>query len=762
MNIYQFFNGLRKCRKGKVQIYKVISWLKKCELYFLILVILAFCVGDLYAQHLFSVSYNDLSQENVKQIKAQIASSNASIPSLTKSMKDEYTFSLSSVQNTKIILVNEETGKNVVITPVEVSSVQFRLQLFFIEELRHSALGDADRYLLIETGADLSVRNTASLMIQTEEVFIPRYFYGPKENVKEALPKDRKIIHIFKEKPRLIPVFPDSIENLLHVAQLEEEMSYFVYMYQLPDGTLSIYDEHFILSMEKNGVSSGSSTNLQFNLSGNLDTQQQAATLHATGLWNEHLKGTVPIDLNVTFSNTGAGYLGASYTQPHYWNPATQTWYCSTLGNQLAGYNVTPDMSDIRIEMNSYYNWNYSITNPPSSSQYDWISVILHEITHGLGFYSMIKADGGYNYNIVGWQINANNPSIYDRQLYQGTLGYNLTDLNQSQRASLVVSNNLYAGRPGSNLLVANNNNRVKMYAPTIFFSNSSISHWDVSGTPILMRHSISSGFRHIVIDAREVAIMLDIGWGSTPVILGATGICPESIFSMSNGQSATWSVSSGFIITSNNGYSVTVKGNPINGQSGVLTAKMNGVTYTANIKACTGILGPDCVFACGSPTTFPFPNGDAYSWQVSPTNIFTIVSSSASHVTISTDASNVGEQGVISVTTCSSCPPITKSIYVRACNSPSPNLFYPNPVSNILNIEIDATSGQDLGLRSNDDHVYDIRLYDNQGNLLRQTTTTDGAVQFNVSALPVGIYYLHIYDGVSSTPVMEQIMVEH
>ena len=40
---------------------------------------------------------------------------------------------------------------------------------------------------------------------------------------------------------------------------------------------------------------------------------------------------------------------------------------------------------------------------------------------------------------------------------------------------------------------------------------------------------------------------------------------------------------------------------------------------------------------------------------------------------------------------------------------------------------------------------TYDIRLYDGQGNLLRKTSAEDGMVQFNVSNLPDGNYYLHI-----------------
>jgi hypothetical protein len=57
---------------------------------------------------------------------------------------------------------------------------------------------------------------------------------------------------------------------------------------------------------------------------------------------------------------------------------------------------------------------------------------------------------------------------------------------------------------------------------------------------------------------------------------------------------------------------------------------------------------------------------------------------------------------------------------------------------------------------------TYDVRLYDGQGNLLRNATNKGGTVQFNVSALPDGIYYLHIYDGINSTPEMQQIVVQH
>ena len=88
-----------------------------------------------------------------------------------------------------------------------------------------------------------------------------------------------------------------------------------------------------------------------------------------------------------------------------------------------------------------------------------------------------------------------------------------------------------------------------------------------------------------------------------------------------------------------------------------------------------------------------------------------------------------------------------------------SPSPAFPNPASDVLNIEVGQT---DAAKANGKDYTYDVRLYDEQGNLLRQTTTKSGTVQFNVSNLPVGIYFLHTYDGVNSKPEIQQILVDH
>jgi hypothetical protein len=56
----------------------------------------------------------------------------------------------------------------------------------------------------------------------------------------------------------------------------------------------------------------------------------------------------------------------------------------------------------------------------------------------------------------------------------------------------------------------------------------------------------------------------------------------------------------------------------------------------------------------------------------------------------------------------------------------------------------------------------FDMYLYDSYGNLLRKATTSGNNVQFDVAALPNGIYYLHIDNGISAKPEKRQIIVQH
>jgi len=83
---------------------------------------------------------------------------------------------------------------------------------------------------------------------------------------------------------------------------------------------------------------------------------------------------------------------------------------------------------------------------------------------------------------------------------------------------------------------------------------------------------------------------------------------------------------------------------------------------------------------------------------------------------------------------------------------------LYPNPVSNILYVNLD----QIVSSQNNTFISYNIVLYNTQGNILRQTKAKDKITQLNVSNLASGIYFLHIFDNISATSEIRKIFVKH
>ena len=244
--------------------------------------------------------------------------------------------------------------------------------------------------------------------------------------------------------------------------------------------------------------------------------------------------------------------------------------------------------------------------------------------------------------------------------------------------------------------------------------------------------------------------------------ISGPSIICNSGSYGLNTGQSAAWSVSSGFSVSPTTGTSTTVTATNSNGQSGTLTAVANGVTVTKSIAACNSgphITGPDVVCP-SSPEVYTLVGATAVQWGVgSP---FTIVSSSSTSATVKTTA-NQGQTAAVVAILSGNAGAVTKLI--QACSKggsiSSYIIAYPNPVDDILTIEIDTDAAQSfLSVQGNLN--FDVRLYDGQGNLLHQQKSKGETVQFNVSNLPYGLYYLHVYDGVNSTPEMLPIIIEH
>jgi hypothetical protein len=194
--------------------------------------------------------------------------------------------------------------------------------------------------------------------------------------------------------------------------------------------------------------------------------------------------------------------------------------YPAALAEHIAGQKLNGDLEgDINLYINSSVNWYYGTDGKPTSLKYDLVTVIIHELTHGLGFFDSFKVSGSVGSYGVG-----SVPMIYDTFI-ENAAGIKLTDTNTYKNPSSdlnaqLVSQNLYFNGPLLNFYTSGS--RARLYAPPNFELGSSISHLDDDTTPDsigLMRPFINYGEAIHNPGKFTMSMLGDLGWINTRII---------------------------------------------------------------------------------------------------------------------------------------------------------------------------------------------------------------------------------------------------
>lgn len=242
----------------------------------------------------------------------------------------------------------------------------------------------------------------------------------------------------------------------------------------------------------------------------------RAAFQRAVDIWAQKLSSPVTITVSASFQPLGAGILGSA-GPGLFWRgvpgaPFQDTWYVDALANRFAGRQLD-DSPDIMARFNSNFSsWHFG-SGPAPAGKYDFTTVVLHELGHGLGFLGAGDVSGG-----VGTVRLGAFPIIYDRFTENRNDRSLLEDFpdRSSALAAQLTGGNVFFDSP--RVRSANGGVRARLYAPSVFDDGSSYSHLDEATFRRGNRNALMTPFLGAAETVRRpgpvtLAILDTLGW---------------------------------------------------------------------------------------------------------------------------------------------------------------------------------------------------------------------------------------------------------
>ncbi len=256
----------------------------------------------------------------------------------------------------------------------------------------------------------------------------------------------------------------------------------------------------------------------------------QTAVDHTFDIWEDKLLLSASIRVNVIFIAISPGFLGRAIPNGHKNFPNAQypeVWYPSSLAKQLAGGDLNPDDNDMDILIDGTRNWYFGTDGLPNTGQYDFVTLLLHEIGHGLGLGTLAGIEGREGAFSIQPELGLFTPSFDVPELQNLPTVFDLFLQNNDSEllttaypnpseilGKVFVSDQVFFA--GQRTLVINGT-PAKIYAPDPFRDGSSISHLDerlyndspnALMTPFLSEMEVNHDPGPLTL-----AILEDLGW---------------------------------------------------------------------------------------------------------------------------------------------------------------------------------------------------------------------------------------------------------
>lgn len=250
--------------------------------------------------------------------------------------------------------------------------------------------------------------------------------------------------------------------------------------------------------------------------------EAQAAFQYAADIWANSLESSVPIRVNANFGPLAPNVLGGAGPDGYEINlPGfpSNVAFAAPLGEKILGEDSdgpTGVSNDINATFSSTANFYFGIDGNPPNDQIDFVSVVLHELGHGLGLLGFGRVDD-VDEPTTGILRNVGFISSWDQFIENGSINPITAILDPSPALlSEFTSNNLFCNSPIST--AQNGGVKPATYAPTIFRTGSSYSHLDENTYPAgnvnsLMTPFIAPGEAIHNPGSVTLGFMEDMGW---------------------------------------------------------------------------------------------------------------------------------------------------------------------------------------------------------------------------------------------------------
>ena len=259
--------------------------------------------------------------------------------------------------------------------------------------------------------------------------------------------------------------------------------------------------------------------------------EAREAFQYAVDIWNALIRSPVPIRIDASFTDFG-GFEDSTIilggARPAGWKSpgSLDLWFPEALADKRAGRDLADSEPDIITRFNSHEDadWYFGTDGNTPAGKTDFVSIVLHEIAHGLGFFSFASVEeraiarftssGGTGKLRDG---TPDLPYIYDFFVENGS-GTTILSFPDPSFAleNQITSNDLFWN--GKIATAANGGILPHLYAPSSWEQGSSYTHLDEITFPAGTPNSLMTPYydnQEAVHDPGPIALGMleDMGW---------------------------------------------------------------------------------------------------------------------------------------------------------------------------------------------------------------------------------------------------------